>query len=81
MKTIKRKAAVLTFTEMISDSSDAQTYEVSLGTQRLGLVSYQLSGDAVSITELIVESEFESFGVEQQIRDALHVLLNEKNEV
>ena len=71
MKTIKKKTPVLTFDKVFPDCDTAHTYEVSLGTQRLGHVSYEQAGGAVLITDLYVNPEFDSFGVELQILDAL----------
>lgn len=71
MKTIRKKNPVLEFDPVFTDGSDAQTYEVSLGTQRLGHVTYEQGGGALLITDLFVEPEFSSFGVETQILDAL----------
>ena len=53
------------------DCDVAQTYEVSLGSQRLGHVSYEYGGGALHITDLFVNPEFADFGVETQILDAL----------
>ena len=71
MKTIQKKNAVLTFDEVHTDCNPAQTYEVSLGTQRLGHVSYERQGGNLTVTDLFVLPEFERFGVETQILDAL----------
>ena len=76
MKTIRRKNVVLTFDEVHTDCDPAQTYEVSLGTQRLGHVSYERQGGGLMVTDLFVLPEFERFGVETQILDAL--LANEE---
>ena len=71
MKTIKKKNAVLEFDRIYLDCDTAQTYEVSLGTQRPGHVSYEQSGGSVFITDLFVNPEFSRFGVETQILEAL----------
>ena len=71
MRTIKKKTPVLTFDEVFPDCDTAHTYEVSLGTQRLGHVSYEQAGGSVLITDLYINPEFDTFGVELQILDAL----------
>jgi hypothetical protein len=72
MKTIRKKTPVLELNRVYTDCDYAQTYEVSLGTQRLGHVSYERNpGGDFFITELFVNPEFADFGVETQILDAL----------
>ena len=71
MKTIRKKTPVLELTRVYDDCELAQTYEVSLGTQRLGHVSYERQGGDFMVTDLFVLPEFERFGVETQILDAL----------
>ena len=71
MKTIRKKNPVLEFSEVSTDGFDAQTYEVSQGTQRLGHVTYEVGGGICFVTDLYVEPEFTAFGVETQILDAL----------
>ena len=71
MKTIKKKNPVLEFDPVFTDTEDAQTYEISIGSQRLGHVTYEKSGGALLILDLFVEPEFSAFGVEEQILDAL----------
>ena len=71
MKTTQKKIPVLEFSEVFIDGTDAQTYEVSQGTQRLGHVTYEIWGDLCFVTDLYVLPEFTAFGVETQILDAL----------
>jgi GNAT superfamily N-acetyltransferase len=71
MKTVKKKNAVLEFDRIYLDCDTAQTYEVSLGTQRLGHVSYERAGGTVFITDMFVNPEYSRFGVETQILEAL----------
>lgn len=71
MKTIRKKTPVLAFEEVYTDLDSAQTYEVLLGTQRLGHVSYEQAGGTVFIKDLFVMPEFSNFGVEIEILDAL----------
>ena len=68
---IRRKHPVIEFDPVFTDCESAQTYEVSLGTQRLGHVSYEQDGGAIFITDLFVDPEFSNFGTEGQILDAL----------
>ena len=71
MKTIRKKNPVLEFSEVTLDGTEAQTYEVSQGTQRLGHVSYETYSGICLVTDLYVDPEFTAFGVETQILDAL----------
>ena len=71
MKTIQRKNAVLEFDRIFSDCDSAQTYEVSLGTQRLGHVSYEQAGGTVFITDLFINPEFSHSGADTRILEAL----------
>ena len=72
MKTVRKKNAVLELNRVYDDCNLAQTYEVSIGTQRLGHVSYERNpGGDFFITELFVDPQFANFGVETQILDAL----------
>ena len=71
MKTIRKKNPVLELNRVYTDCDFAQTYEVSLGSQRLGHVSYERQGGDFFVTDLYVNPEFENFGVETQILDAL----------
>lgn len=71
MKTIRKKNPVLEFSEVFTDGIDAQTYEVSQGTQRLGHVTYEKGGGYCFVTDVYVSPEFTAFGVETQILDAL----------
>ena len=77
MKTIKKKNPVLEFDRVYLDYDTAQTYEVSLGTQRLGHVCYEGVSGHLFVTDVFVDTEFERFGVESQILDAL--LASEEN--
>ena len=77
MKTIKRKNPVLSFKRVSWDYDVAHTYEVSLGTQRLGHVSYEGECGYLFVTDVHVHKEYERFGVETQILDAL--LASEEN--
>jgi len=77
MKTIKKKNPVLEFNRVYLDYDTAQTYEVSLGTQRLGHVCYEGDRGNLFVTDVFVDREFERFGVESQILDAL--LASEEN--
>ena len=71
MKTVKKKNAVLGFDRIYLDCDTAQTYEVSLGTQRLGHVSYERSGGSIFITDLFINSEVPRFRAETLILEAL----------
>ena len=71
MKTIRKKTPVLDFSEVFVDGTEAQTYEVSQGNQRLGHVTYEIYGGICLVTDLYVDPEYTAFGVETQILDAL----------
>lgn len=64
----------MTFEEVHTDCQSAQTYEVSLGTQRLGHVSYLKSGGNIFITDLSIEPRVPQFAAETQILDALFAI-------
>ena len=71
MKTIKKKNATLEFKQVTLDCDVASTYEVFLGSQRLGRVSYERNGADIFITDLFIDPDFTRFGVEEQILGAL----------
>ncbi len=68
---IRKKHPVLEFDPISTDCETSQTYEVTQGSQILGHVTYEEGVGNIFITDLFVNPDFSTFGVETQILDAL----------
>ena len=70
-KTTYRKNPQLVFESISEDVETSKTYDVSMGDQQLGYVTYLQVEGMVYVTDISIQEEFFRFGVEHQILDAL----------
>ena len=70
-KTTYRKNPQLVFESISEDVETSKTYDVSMGDQRLGYVTYLQVEGMVYVSDISIQEEFFRFGVEHQILDAL----------
>ena len=70
-KTTYRKNPQLVFESISEDVETSKTYDVSMGDQRLGYVTYLQVEGMVFVSDIGIQEEFFRFGVEHQILDAL----------
>ena len=70
-KTTYRKNPQLVFESISEDVETSKTYDVSMGGQRLGYVTYLQVEGMVYVSDISIQEEFFRFGVEHQILDAL----------
>ena len=70
-KTTYRKNPQLVFKSISEDVETSKTYDVSMGDQRVGYVTYLQVEGMVYVSDIGIQEEFFRFGVEHQILDAL----------
>jgi len=70
-KTTYRKNPQLVFEDISNEVGTSKTYDVSMGDQHLGFVTYLQAEGFIYVSELSIQEEFFRFGVEHQILDAL----------
>ena len=69
-KTTYRKNPQLVF-QIVDDLETSKTYDVSMGDQHLGYVTYLQVEGFVYVSYIGIQEEYFRFGVEHQILDAL----------
>ena len=70
-KTTYRKNPQLVFEDISNEVGTSKTYDVSMGDQKLGFVTYLQAEGFVYVSEMSIQEEYFRFGVEHQILDAL----------
>ena len=70
-KTTYRKNPRLVFDDISNEVSSCKTYNVSMGDQHLGFVTYLQTDGFVYVSNMEIQEEFFRFGIEHQILDAL----------
>ena len=70
-KTTFRKNPQLVFENISNEVETSKTYDVSMGDQHLGYVTYLQVEGFVYVSDIGIQEEYFRFGVEHQILDAL----------
>ena len=70
-KTTYRKNPQLVFEDISNEVGTSKTYDVSMGDQHLGFVTYLQAEGFIYVSDLSIQEEFFRFGVEHQVLDAL----------